>query len=214
VNTRFHVDLLHPGWEVETWRDWFTGARGGRRLALLAAGGAALVLAVLAAGVLPTYRRLSGDLAAVPELRRDLAARDADLMRLRSNLRALSDEARRQVRWTELLAVLSRATPAALRLQLVELTRVTPPAGAGQPAAASPKVEEALRIEAVTPLRPGPAPLSDVAQLMAALARDPALARRFELRNWEVKPVPAVTPAGEQLLAVSIVLAERPERPE
>jgi hypothetical protein len=213
VNTRFHVDLLHPGWEVETWRDWFTGARGGRRLALFAAGGLVVLLVVLLAGLLPTYWRRAADATAVPGLSRELASRDAELMLVRSHLRALSAEARRQVRWADLLAMLSRAMPAALRLQLVELTRVAPPA-AGPPSGAQGKVDEALRIEAVTPLRPGSAPLSDVAQLMAALAQDPVLARRFELRTWEVKPSPVVTPAGEQLLGVSIVLTERPERPE
>jgi hypothetical protein len=214
VNTRFHVDLLHPGWEIETWRDWFTGARGGRRLALFAAGGAALLLVVLLAGVLPTYWRLSADARVVPELQRQLAARDADLMLLRSNLRALSQEAGRQVRWAELLAMLSRAMPTTLRLELVELARVAPPAAGGQPAGAAARGEEALRIEAVTPLQPGSAPLSDVARLLAALASDPALGRRFELRNWEVKPSTAITPDGEQLLNVGVVLAERPERPE
>jgi hypothetical protein len=150
----------------------------------------------------------------MPELRRDLSARDADLMLLRSNSKALADEARRQVRWAEVLAMLSRAMPAALRLQLVELARVAPPPVAGQPSSASVKPEEVLKVEAVTPLRAGSAPLADVAQLVGALAQDPALARRFQLRNWELKPSPAVSPGGEQLLTVSIVLSERPERPE
>lgn len=217
MNTRFHVDLLHPGWEVETWQDWFTGPLGGRRLGLFAAGSLAVLLIVLVAGLLPTYWSVSADSRALPSMRRDLSARDAELMLLRSNVQALSQEARRQVRWADVLGALGRAAPASLRLQLVELARVVPPPpGAaatpapGQGASAASKADEVLRIEAVTPLRPGSAALVDLAQLIGALARDPALAARFELRSWDVKPSPVATPTGEQLLGVSIVMAERP----
>ncbi len=211
MTTRFHVDLLHPGGVAETWQEWFTGPRGGRRLALLALCAVVLLLAVLAVGVVPAQRRLTSDLNAMPALRRDLASRGSDLGLLRSNLQGLSKEARRQVRWSDLLAMFSRDTPPDLRLQIVEMARVASPPPPGQPAGTPGKSEETLRIEALTPLRPGSAPLSDVGRFMAALMRDPEVAKRFELKSWDVKPSPTVTPAGEQLLSVNIVLVERPQ---
>src|SRR5262249_50126393 len=168
-----------------------------------------LLLLVLLAGLLPTYWRLAGDLAAVPGLRRDLAARDGDLGLLRSNLTALSREAARQVRWADLLTVLSRETPGALKLLLVDASRAPAPAAPGPPGPAA-KVDDTLRIEAITPLRPGNPPLLEVAQFMSALMRDPAVSRRFELKSWEIKPAAVVTAAGEQFLSVNVVLAERP----
>ena len=207
MNTRFDIDLLHPGWVAQTWQDWFTGPRGWRRLAWFALGGAVALLVILVAGLLPTYWRLSSDRSAVPALRRDLAARDADLGRLRSNLQALAREARRQLHWAPLMTLLSQQIPPALKLQLVETARAAPPAA--PPASA--KTEETLRIEALTPLRPGSAPLVDVAQFMGALMRDPAVNSRFVLKSWEIKPTATAAPSGEALLSVSIVLAERPQ---
>ena len=133
ASTRFHVDLLHPGRVSRSWQDWVTGSRGGRRLALVTLAGALVLLAILFAGVLPASRRLAGDLAAVPGLTRDLAARDTDLRLLRSNLQSLSQEARRQVRWADVLTTLSQQTPPGLKLQLVEVGRTAPPAGASPP---------------------------------------------------------------------------------
>jgi hypothetical protein len=74
----------------------------------------------------------------------------------------------------------------------------SPPAGAiqGTPAAA-PRAEETLRIEALTPARPGGPPLVDVAQFMAGLMRDPAVSRRFALKSWEIKPSAIATPGGD-----------------
>ena len=145
----------------------------------------------------------------MPGLTRDLAARDTDLRLLRSNLQGLSQEARRQVRWADVLTTLGRETPPGLKLQLVEVGRTSPPAGASQAAAAAARAEETLRIEALTPARPGSPPLVDVAQFMAGLMRDPAVNRRFALKSWEIKPSAVATASGEQLLAISILLAER-----
>jgi hypothetical protein len=209
-STRFHVDLLHPGRVSRSWQDWVTGSRGGRRLALFTLAGALVLLAILFAGVLPASRRLGGDLAAVPGLTRDLAARDTDLGLLRSNLQSLSQEARRQVRWADVLTTLSQQTPPGLKLQLVEVGRMVPPAGATQGAAAAAgRAEETLRIEAITPARPGGPPLIDVAQFLAGLMRDPAVSRRFALKSWEIKPSAIATAGGDQVLAISIVLTER-----
>jgi hypothetical protein len=209
VTTRFQVDLLHPGWVAQSWQDWFVGPKGTWRLTMFAVGCAALLVVVMVAVILPTRWRLSSDLNAVPGLRRDLAARENDLTVLRSNLQALGDEARRQIRWAELLTTLSQQTPPALRLQVVEAARVVPPTGQGQAAAASARPENTIRIEAVTPLRPGSPPLMDVAQFMAGLMRDPTVSKRFQLKTWEIKPGAAAPAGGVQLLNVSIALSER-----
>jgi hypothetical protein len=209
VTTRFQVDLLHPGWVAQSWQDWFVGPKGTRRLAMFAVGCAALLVVVLVAVILPTRWRLASDLNAVPGLRRDLAARESDLTVLRSNLQALGDEARRQVRWAELLTTLSQQTPPALKLQVVEAARVVPPAAQGQAAAASAKPENTIRIDAVTPLRPGSPPLVEIAQFMAGLMRDPTISKRFQLKTWEIKPGAAAAAGGVQLLNVSITLSER-----
>lgn len=211
MSTRFRVDLLHPGSVARTWQDWFAGPQGWQRLAVAGLVGIAILLAVLAAGLLPTYWRLSADRDAAPALRRELAAREADLGLLRSNLQALSQEARRQVSWADLLATLGRHMPSMLRLQLVEVARVSPASVPGQPAGSPARPEEVLRIEALTPLRPGGPPLLEVAQFIAALTRDAAVSRRFALRSWEIKPSAAVVSSGEQFLGISIVLTGRPE---
>jgi len=77
-----------------------------------------------------------------------------------------------------------------------------PPAGAGD-----------LRIEAVTPLRPGPPPLIEIAQFMGGLMKDPTVGRRYQLKSWEIKQAAAggSQPAGErEQLLVLIVLSEKP----
>ena len=164
---------------------------------------------VLLAGLLPAYWALAGDLGALPQLQRDVATGQNDLNLLRANLEALSREARRHVRWGDILTTFSNQTPPALRIYKVEAVR--PPApGPGQPAAAG---AGSLRIEAVTPLRPGSPPLLDTAQFMAGLMRDPALSRRYELRSWEIRPA-ATAPGGPEggpaNLLISVTLAERP----
>ena len=205
MSTRFQVDLLHPGWVAETWQEWFVGPKGARRLAMLTVGCVVVLLVVLAA-MLPTYWKLSQNLSAVPGLQRDLAARETDLSLLRSNLGALAEEARRQIRWAEVLGTLSQQIPPTLKLQLVEAARGAPAAG-GQQAGTPGGSGGLLRIDAVTPLRPGSPPLLEVAQFMAGLMRDPAVNKRFELKSWEIKP--GAAGAGVPLLNVGIVLSER-----
>jgi len=207
ATTRFAVDLLHPGWATESWQDWFLAPRGSRRLALVAIAGAALLVLVLVALVLPGQRRLAADRDALPALNQELGAKNADFGLLRSNLDALAQEARRQVRWTDLLAALGREMPVSLRLQLVEIGRVQAAPAPGQ--SPPPRAEDVLRIEALSPARAGSPALVDVAQFMGALMRDPAVSRRFVLKSWEIKPSALLSPAGEPLLSVSILLAER-----
>jgi hypothetical protein len=208
MSTRFHIDLLRPGSVGEGWQEWFVGAKGVRRLALFGLGCVAVLVLVLVTLILPTQWRLSSDRTEAPRLQRDLTLRESDLGVLRSNLQALSEEAQRQVRWAEVLTAIGQQIPATLKLQVVETARAAPPPAPGQPAGTAAKVESTLKIEAVTPLRPGSPALLEVAQFMAGLMRDPAVSKRFRLKSWEIKP-PASGGTGVPLLNVSIVLAER-----
>ena len=214
MSARFRVDLLHPGTDLgqtgrlaQNWEEWFTGPTGVRRLALFALACAAVLIVVLVAGILPPYWQLSKDLSAVPGLRRDLAARDQDLGLLQSNLNALSEEARRQVRWGEVLGTLAQQIPSTLKLQRVDVAATAPGSAGAQPATGRP--ENTLRIEAVTPLRPGSPPLLEVAQFMAGIMRDPAVNKRFQLKSWEIKPGSQGTDGSVPMLNISILLAER-----
>jgi hypothetical protein len=209
MSTRFRVDLLRSGgdlretgWPALTWAGWFTGPAGARRLTVFTLGCTGLLVLILIALILPAYWRLSRDLSALPGLRRDVAARQADLDLLKSNLGALSEEARRQIRWADLLTALSREIPPGLKLQVVDGGRVAPPGTPGQQAGTPARFENTLRIDAVTPVRAGSAPLLEVAQFMAGLMRDPAVNQRFQLKSWDIKP-------GGQDLSISIGLTER-----
>jgi hypothetical protein len=213
MTPRFQIDLLHPGRVAQTWQEWFVGPQGRRRLALFSAVAAGVLLLVLIGGILPTYWRLSSDLRQLPRLQKDLAASEADLTLLRTNIQALTNEAKRQVRWAELLNTFSQQIPPTIKLQKLEAVRVSAaptgqarPAGQPAPAVAS---EELLRIDAVTPVRPGSPPLLEIAQFMAGLMRDPAINRRFQLKSWEIKPPAASSPDGTQLLHIAITLQEK-----
>jgi hypothetical protein len=208
MSTRFHIDLLRPGAVGEGWQEWFVGAKGVRRLALFGLGCVAVLVLVLVTLILPTQWRLSSDLTEAPRLQRDLTLRESDLGVLRSNLQALAEEAQRQVRWAEVLTAIGQQIPATFKLQVVETAGAALPSAPGQPAGTAARVESTLRIEAVTPLRPGSPALLEVAQFMAGLMRDPAVSKRFRLKSWEIKP-PASGSTGVPLLNVSIVLAER-----
>jgi hypothetical protein len=211
MSARFTIDLQRPGRVAQTWQEWFTGPAGKRRVVFFALAGIGVLLLILVGGILPTYWRLSDDLNALPNLQRDLAATENDLTVLRANLAALTQEARRQVRWAELLTAFSQQTPATLKLVKLEAIRVTPPPGPppapGQPPPARPL--GTLRIEAVTEQLAGSPPLLEIAQFMAGLMRDPAVNKRFTLQSWEIKPPAATVEGGQQLLNVSILLGER-----
>jgi hypothetical protein len=216
MSTRFSIDLAHPGHVADTWQDWFIGPQGRRRW-VIAAAGCGIVLVVVIALILPTRIRLSQDVGAIPRLRADLAARQGDLNVLRANLQALSLEARRQVRWAEMLNAFRQQIPATLKLQKVEVGAVpaastTAQSGQAQPVGAPPAAASELRIEAVTPLRPGPPPLIEIAQFMGGLMKDPTVGRRYQLKSWEIKQAGAAgsQPAGErEQLLVLIVLSEK-----
>ena len=218
MSGRFSVDLLHPGHVADTWQDWFIGPQGRRRLIIAAGFSAGVLLLVVIALILPTRLRLSQDLGAIPKLRADLATRDGDLIVLRQDLQALSVEAKRQVRWAEVLSAFRQQIPSTLKLQKVEegvgAAATTGPPGQGQPQAGKAGAVGAreLRIEALTPLRPGPPPLLEIAQFMGGLLKDPSVAKRYQLKSWEIKqPGGGGAAAGEGAqLQIVIVLAEKP----
>lgn len=218
MSGRFSVDLLHPGHVADTWQDWFIGPQGRRRLIIAAAFSAGVLLLVVIALILPTRLRLSQDVGAIPKLRADLATRDGDLTVLRQDLQALSVEAKRQVRWAEVLSAFRQQIPSTLKLQKVEAggaaVAATGPPGQGQPQAGPAGAVGAgeLRIEALTPLRPGPPPLLEIAQFMGGLLKDPSVARRYQLKSWEIKqPGGGGAAAGEAAqLQIVIMLAEKP----
>jgi hypothetical protein len=219
MSGRFAVDLLHPGHVADTWQDWFIGPQGRRRLIVAAGISAGVLLLVVIALILPVRLRLSQDVGAIPKLRSDFAEREGELGILRQDLQALSVEAKRQVRWAEVLNAFRQQIPATLKLQKVEAGG---PGGAPAAAASGQAGQTAaqtqtppgsagpgeLRIEAQTPLRPGPPPLLEIAQFMAGLLKDPAVAKRYQLKSWEIRQ-PGSTGEGAQLQIV-IVLSEKP----
>jgi hypothetical protein len=209
MSVRFTVDLLHPGeelrqisWMAKSREDWFVGPRASRHLASVIVGCLVVLIVVALGAILPLYFRLSDSARELPGLKQDLAARGADLDVLKASLGALSDEARRQVRWGDLLGALAREMPPTLKLRSIAGSRVAPSAAPGQQPGAPATFENTLRLQAVTPIRPGGQPLIETAQFMAGLMRDPSVNRRFLLKSWDIKP------AGE-LLDISILLADR-----
>ena len=220
MSGRFSVDLLHPGHVADTWQDWFIGPQGRRRLIIAAGFSAVVLLLVVIALILPVRLRLSQDVGAIPKLRADLAARDGDLTVLRQDVQALSVEAKRQVRWAEVLNAFRQQIPPTLKLQKVEAGgAAAPPPAPGQPGQGPPQGSPAgvagageLRIEALTPLRPGPPPLLEIAQFMGGLLKDPSVSRRYQLKSWEIKqPGGGGAAVGEGAqLQIVIVLAEKP----
>jgi hypothetical protein len=213
MSGRFSVDLLHPGHVADTWQDWFIGPQGRRRLVIAAGASAVVLLIVVIALILPVRLRLSQDVGAIPKLRADLATRDGDLTVLRQDLQALSVEAKRQVRWAEVLNAFRQQIPLTLKLQKVEVGGAAAPgqAGPGQPQGGPAGAGE-LRIEALTPLRPGPPPLLEIAQFMGGLLKDPSVSKRYQLKSWEIKqPGGGGAAVGEGAqLQIVIVLAEKP----
>ena len=213
MTTRFNINLLRTG-EVggESWTEWFVGERGPRRLAFMSLGGA-LVLVILGLGLLNMYWRLASDLETIPTLQRELTSTNADLAILRSSLAALTAEAKRQVRWSELLTAFSQQVPPTVKLLRLEASTTAPPAPpAGTPApqgAPPPSSETALKVESQTPVRPGSTALLEIAQFMAGLMRDPAVNRRFQLKGWEIKPPAGGGGDSVPMLGVSITLSER-----
>jgi hypothetical protein len=210
TKTRFNIDLLHTGRIAETWQDWFLGAEGGQRLVLCAGVGVILLLLGFVGGVYLPSRGLTNDQREIGQLRQTLASKSADLAVVKRDLGALSEEARRQVRWSELLNTFSEQIPSVLKLQKVALTTAPPPPAAGgqPPPSSPPRAVGLMQIEAQTPLRPGGPPLLETAKFMAGIMRDPAVNKRFQLKSWEIKP-PGTAQDTQPLLSIGVTLSER-----
>jgi hypothetical protein len=214
MSARFALDLLHPGQVAASWQDWFVGPQGARRLLVVGGTCAGVILLVVITLVLPPTFRLSRDQGAIPKLRADLATRDGNLSLLRQDLQALGVEAKRQVRWADVLNAFRRQTPPTIKLQKVEAglppaPPAPPPGQAPAPSAATGGGE--LKIESVTPLRAGPPPLLEIASFMGGLLKDPAIDRRYRLKSWELKQPGgggSVAAEGAQL-QILITLSEK-----
>ena len=209
MTTRFAIDLLRPGQMARSRYEWFIGPDGPRRLVKASVVGVMVLGLGFVGGITPRYWRQSADLRQIAALKKDIAATTADAGALRGQLASLSGEARRQVRWAELLTTLSREAPAALKLQRVSLQRAGKPQTPGQQPQSSAPAEVTLQIDAVTPLTAGSPPLREIATFMAGIMRDPAVSKRFQLERWEIKPHAEQGQDGPPLLDVEIKLSER-----
>ena len=213
MSPRFTVDLARPGRAQRSRWDWFLGPDGPRRLAILAVAGIVLVVLVGVGGLLPRYLRYSSELQSIAKLRVDAAAADKELSTLQASLRDLDAGALRQVRWAEILPALSKSLPGTLRIDRVTLGKGL---RQGQPGTATPanaKPGDAksgdlmLQIDASTNIVPGGSRLVDIADFMAAVATDPAVSRRFQLKTWDIQR--PREQSGEEQLRISIALAEK-----
>ena len=209
MTPRFTIDLTRPGWGQRSRREWFLSADGPRRLAIVAAAGVAIVVLVALGGVLPQYLRYSSEVQSIAKLRREVTTADDELSTLRTNLRSLGAEARRQVRWSEMLPALSKGLPGTLKIDRVALGKAArQPQGQAQsqPAATQPS-DLTLQIDARTTVVPGSSRLVEIANFMAALSQDPAVAPRFQLKTWEVQP--ARGQGGDEQLHITIGFVEK-----
>src|SRR5881397_343953 len=149
MTTQFTIDLTHPGRAQRSPWEWFLGPAGPRHLAIVATAGVALVALGALGGVLPRHLRYSSEIQSVARLRREVTTADQELSTLRTNLRSLGAEARRQARWSELLPALSKWLPDTLRIDRVSLGKAArqPRGQAQSPEAASQSNDLMLQIE-------------------------------------------------------------------
>lgn len=206
MSTRFTIDLAHPGTAQRSKWDWLVGNAGPRHLATVAVAGVGLIAIVALGGVLPQYLRYSSEITAVAKLKREVAVASGELSTLQTNLKDLGTEARRQVRWAELLPVFSQRVPETLRIDRVALTKSGRTAQ-GQPQPGVQAGDLGLQIDASTKTVAGTSPLEEIAHFMGALAQDPVLAARFQLKTWEVKS--GAPGAADTPLRISIGLGEK-----
>ena len=206
MTTHFTIDLIHPGRMQRSGWKWFLGPEGPRHLAIVAAVGLAFVGLVALGGISPRYLRHATEVQSIAKLRREVTAADNDLATLRTNLGSLGTEARRQVRWSEMLPALSRWLPGTLRIDRVSLGKPGRPGQAQSPQAAAQSSDVTFQIEVSTTVVPGSSRLVEIANFMAALAQDPAVAPRFQLKTWEVRPS---RDQNAEQLNISIALVEK-----
>ena len=77
-----------------------------------------------------------------------------------------------------------------------------------QSQAAAQASDLAFQIEVSTTVVPGSSRLVEIANFMAALAQDPAVAPRFQLKTWEVRP--SRDQSAEQLNISIALVGKRP----
>lgn len=211
MSTRFTVDLARPGRAQRSRWEWFLGPDGARHLAMVGLGGFLLVILIGVAGAVPRYWRYSSELQSIEKLRLEVAAADKELSTLQVSLREVDAGARRQVRWSQILPALSRSLPGTLRIDRITLGKGLRPAAGAAAAASKPADGKAsdllLQIDASTHMVPGGARLVDIANFMAAVAKDPAVAPRFQLKTWEVQA--PREQSGEEQLRISIAFSEK-----
>jgi hypothetical protein len=216
MSATFTIDLARPGRAQRPKWDWFLGPDGPRHLAMVVAGGVALVVLVGATGLLPRYLKYSSEVQSIAKLRADVAAADRELSTLQTSLRDVDAGTRRRVRWSEILPVLSRSLPTALRIDRITLTKGSPPpkgapTGSAQPTDSKPGDAKAnelvLQIDASTTVVPGGSRLVDIANFMSDVAKDPAVHRRFQLKTWEVQR--PREQSGDNQLRINIVFGEK-----
>jgi hypothetical protein len=212
VSPRFTVDLARPGRAQRSLWDWFLGPDGPRHLAIVAAGGIVLVVLVGIGGLLPRYLRYSSELQSIAKLRVGAAAADKELSTLQASLRDLDAGALRQVRWAEILPALSKSLPGTLKIDRVTLGKGLRQGQSGMATPATAKPGDAnsgdlvLQIDASTTIVSGGSRLIDFANFIAAVASDPAVSRRFQLKTWDIQ---RPQQNGEEQLRISIALAEK-----
>jgi hypothetical protein len=216
MSAPFNIDLARPGRAQRSKWDWFLGPDGARHLAMVIAGGVGLVVLVGAAGLLPRYLEYSSEVQSIAKLRADVAAADRELSTLQASLRDVDAGARRRVRWSEILPVLSRSLPATLRIDRITLSKGSPPPKGT--AASSTRLTESkpgdakanelvLQIDASTTVVPGGSRLVDIANFMSDVAKDPAVNRRFQLKTWEVQR--PREQSGDNQLRINIAFGEK-----
>lgn len=188
--TPFNIDLLHPGELARTRFEKFLSRQGGRRLTIAYVLGGLLLLG---AGyeywqrTSPLRTSLATERQRLQALQTQIARRQQDVTQMRSQFEGIGELEKFQVVWSEVLQAVSERIPAALWLNRIELvqpeTKPPPQAAAGTaPAAKPPRI---LRLEIVSELGPGSAPLLDVARFLDELAHDRRFSQRFQLMDWE-----------------------------
>ena len=208
MSTYFNIDLAHPGQAQRSRSDWFFGTQGPRHLAMVAGAGLALIAVIAVGGVVPRYYKYSRELSTIATLKRDVATATTEAGTLRASLGDLGKETRRQVRWSELLPALGRHMPQSLRIDRITLAKAAKPTGQPRPGeVVTPAGDLVLQIDGSTPMVSGGSRLVEVANFMAALAKEPTVERRFEVKTWEVKS--ARERADDGLLQLTIRLAEK-----
>jgi len=196
----FSIDLLRPGEFAHTRFERFLSRQGGKRLAIAYALGGLLLLwggYTYWQRTAPPRTALTAERQRLQALQTQIARRQQDVTQMQSQFQVIGELEKFQVVWSEVLQAVSERMPASLWLNRIELvppeTKPPPQAAAGAPPAARPP--GVLRLEIVTELGLGSAPLIDVARFLDELGHDRRFSQRFQLMDWEA--LSAVAGSGE-----------------